>query len=750
MGMKRSYLLIVLIFVMSFRAAGLGAEKSALTAGAGAEPAEVKPDEQLDIFKNALLNDPNDQIRTKAASVMLFGENLDARKFLLDTLKQSKNSAARIAVCKALFQTRSSKEPVKNKEDFIQPLLAVFDTENDAEAQSAAEATLIFEYEKIGKLLEDLATDTSKPVKTRLNALRALRLRPDMDATIRLIRLVDDADKQVASAAEEALRSLSIPVGRDAPTRRQIIQDLKAKGKDAFLRDWLIRQETLIREIRAEADFWRTSYLTALGKMYGTLTDDAAKGAFLEEHLRSPKAEVRLWALERAYEWRVAPGTRLPEKLGPVLISLISDRERAVRLKIAAVLPVMGEVNSAQPLLAQLEAEQDDEVATELFGALGDACYIAFLPNSTIKIPVEIRQQTLEWAAKFLADPAPTRVRKGAEVMRKLLGQNGLTAAESERYLALLADRYNGLKSGSDGAVRGELLNAMASLCAPQSVHKAQAKKQFGALFEAALSDKTDFVREVAVDGLTYIDKTAALKLLRKDYVNDPSLILRKKLIALADESGGKDDLNWLSDKIGANAEGEPAWQAMLKILKDLKDTDPAAWRQWADKLTAADSKLTNEQKIAFLKTAETSGVSEYKPEARKKLAELYYTTGQFELAADYFNVQYEAAKTAEEKEAVLPKLLDASLRSSKQDRLVVLVGSYLSKSDLELNSTIRQSINDYLSQPPAGADPDALLKVLEGMKIPQGRTKWHQWLNGWKARLAKNKELSKPQQTGN
>jgi len=744
--MKRSYL-IALFFVTAFQATGLGAEKSALTA----ESAEVKPDEQLDIFKNALLNDPNDQIRTKAATVMLSGENPEARKFLIDTLKQARNSAARIAVCKALTQTRSSEEPVRNKEDFIEPLLGIFETEIEAEAQSAAEATLIFEYEKIGKSLEELAADASKPVKTRLNALRALRLRPDMEATIRLIRLVDDADKQVAFTAEEALRSLGIPVGRDAATRRQIIEELKGKGKDKFLRDWLIRQETLIREIRTDADFWRTSYLTALGRIYGALTDDAAKSAFLEEHLRSPKAEVRLWALERAYEWRVAPGTRLSEKLGPVLVGLISDRDRTVRLKIAAVLPVMGEVNSAQPLLAQLEAEQDEDVATELFGALGDACYVAFLPNSTIKIPAETREQTLGWAVKFLADPAPTRVRKGAEVMRKLLGQDGLTAAESERFFALLAERYkDGLDSGSDGTVRGELLNAMASLCAPQSVHKAQARKQFGALFEAALSDKTDFVREVAVDGLIYIDKTVALKLLRKDYVNDPSLILRKKLIALADEVGGKEDLTWLSEKIGANAEGESAWQAMVKILKDLKDTDPVAWKLWVDKLTAEGSKLTNEQQIAFLKTAETGGVGEYRSEIRKKLADLYYTTGQFESAADYFGIQYEAARTAEDRESILPKLLDACLRGSKQDRLAELVGNYLSKSDLDLNSAIRQSINDYLDQPPAGSDPYAVLKVLEGIRVPQGRPKWHQWLSGWKARLAKNKELDKLQQPGN
>jgi HEAT repeat protein len=740
MSTKRPYL-IALILAVASQASALGAEKPAPAAGPSAPPAEVKPDAQLDIFKNALLNDPNDQIRTKAAGAMLVGENPDGRKFLIETLKQTKNSAARIAVCKALFQ---AKESIKNKNDFIQPLLGVFDTQNDAEAQSAAQATLIFEYGEIGKLLENLATDTSKPVTTRLNALRALRLRPDMEATIQLIKLVDDPDKQVAAAAKNALESLGIPVGRNAAARRQDIRELKNKGNDAFLRDRLMRQETLINEKAAEVEFWRASYLTALGKIYDGLADDNAKGAFLEEQLRSPKAEVRLWALEKAYEWRVSPGPmKLPEKLGPALISLISDRDKAVRLKIAAVLPVMGEVNSAQALLTQLKVEQDDEVATELFGTLGDACYIAFLPNSTIKIPVEIRRQTLEWAAKYLADPAETKVRRAAEVMRKLLGQNGLTPAESERYLGLLANRYNGLKSDSDGVVRGSLLNAMASLCGPQSVHKAQAKKLFGPLFEAALSDKTDSVREAAADGLIYIDKNNALKMLRK-FVNDPSVILRKKIIAVADEVGGKDDLGWLSEKIGTNSEGEPSWQAILKILKDLKDSDPAVWKQWADKLTSAGSKLTDDQKIAFLKTAETEGLSDFKPEARKRLAELYYTTGQFDSAADYLGSLYDGAKTPEEKQALFVKLLDACLKGSKLDRLAKLVANSLSKADLDPKSPIRQPISDYLGQPPAGADPNAVLKVLQGIKVPQGRPKWHQWLSDWEARLAKPKPASK------
>src|SRR4030043_1171058 len=151
--------------------------------------------------------------------------------------------------------------------------------------------------------------------------------------------------------------------------------------------------------------------------------------------------------------------------------------------------------------------------------------------------------------------------------------------------------------------------------------------------------------------------------MLRNEFVNDPSIILRKKIIALANEVGGKEDLNWLAEKIGLNSESDPAWQAMLKIFTG---SDTSVLKEWMDKLTLQSSKvkLSNEQKINFLKIAEAAkGNSENKPEIRKRLAVLYYETGQFEQAADYLGILYEIAQTPEGKEAILPNLLDACLQ---------------------------------------------------------------------------------------
>jgi tetratricopeptide (TPR) repeat protein len=250
------------------------------------------------------------------------------------------------------------------------------------------------------------------------------------------------------------------------------------------------------------------------------------------------------------------------------------------------------------------------------------------------------------------------------------------------------------------------------------------------------------------VDGLIYIDKASALKRLRKDFVNDRSEILRKKLIELAGGVGGKEDLTWLAEKIGSNSEGGLAWQAMLKIFDG---SDSVILNEWMDKFTSQNSKikLSDEQKIAFLKKAEVKAAGENRTEmrndVRENLAELYKRIGQFERAADYFERLYKAARTAKEKEVILPNLLDACLRGSKLELAAKLVGTCLAKEDLGPGNAVLVSINNYLSKPPPGADPSAVLKALSGVKLTGARPKWQEWLKNQTEGLGKGKVVEKP-----
>src|SRR3972149_10000922 len=109
---------------------------------------------------------------------MLFNEDPLARKILLDVLKQSENIPARVAVCKALSQARADQKIVVNSEDFIPPLFDILKTDFGESAKFAAEAILIFDYDQISEPLEGMVTNTSMPLKAKLNAIYVLRLQP--------------------------------------------------------------------------------------------------------------------------------------------------------------------------------------------------------------------------------------------------------------------------------------------------------------------------------------------------------------------------------------------------------------------------------------------------------------------------------------------------------------------------------------------------------------------------------------------
>jgi len=751
MSTKRLYLIILLLLI-GCQQAGVSEDKPALPGkSAYGGPAKAELDKQLRIYKSTLMEGKSEQIRVDAATVMLFNEDPLARAMLLEALKQTENGAARVAVCKALSQTRVSQRPVSSKEDFIGPLREILTSENSAIAKLAAEATLIFEYEQVSEPLGKIATDSSLPAQARLNAIYALKLQPDVRAIFTLIELVADTESQVAAAAQKALQYWGIAPGKTPEARKRIIAGIELKGNEAFLRERLVRQADQIRGLEAERDLWRKEYLDALEKIY-EVKDDSAKGKFLAEYLSSSESIVKLWALEKVSQLRVGT-SELPAEFGPVLVSLVSDQDNDVRLKTAQLLSLMGELNSAEKLLEQLNAEQAEEVRTELFGALGVAVSYALLEDSQITISPQIREQTLEWAAKYLLETDAKKSQKGAEVVRKLLEQDGSTPENVGRYLGLLVERYEKEEEGGSGALRGELLSAMAGLCAQGSACKLEAEKLFGRLFQEALGDETDLVREAAVVGLIHIDSARVLKTWGKGLVNDPSDRVRERLINLAGEIGDKDDLAWLWEKTGSTAESGLAWEAMLKILKRSK---AAVLAEWITKFNSlSEGRLSDEQKLRVLETAEQKAVVENQGKLlkgfREALAELYKKSGKFEQAAKYFGMLHEAAKSSEEKEAIVPDLLDAFLRWQNVEMAAKLVDNCLLGDDLGPDSKVVQSIEGCLNEPPAGVDPNAVLRdLLDKVKPVQNRPKWQEQLRSWTERLSRAKEPDRPKEVDN
>jgi HEAT repeat protein len=692
---------------------------------------------QLKINQEALLRGATEDIRIDAAMILLFNDNLQARQVLIETLRQSENRPARIAVCKALSASREARREVKNKRDFIGPLAAILKTDESGTAKFAADAALLFDYDEIAGIFEPMAKDSSLPARARLNAIYALKVQLDIRAITRLAELVEDKNTQVSSAAADALRSIGIPVARDPRNRAKMLSELRSRGIERFQRELMVRQEARVSEMEKELGQWKQLYLGALDKIYDGLADDGQRGKLLTESLGSPEEAIRLWALDKVSQWRIGTQAKLPPELGPVLAKMISDDDRNVRLASAKLLSLTGELSSAERLAAQFSVEQDEEVKMELFVALGAACQYALVPTSGVQLSQELRRQTLDWAVIYLNDDDSKKAHRGAEVIRKLLEPGGLEPQEAAKYIDLLVARYKKNEQGGNEELKGDLLGTMARLCG-QNAYKIETAGRLSGLFEQSLRDETDLVREAAVDGLICIDKPKALKLLSRDYINDRSQIVKNRIIELAGEVGGRDDLSWLWDKSGTNSEGKLAWQSMLKIFSGC---DINVINNWFGRIDSQKdpNKLSNEQRIAFFETAERKVKVENNAalvrSIKEKLAQLYSRTGQFEQAAEYLGKLRETAQTPEQKDAAMGQLLDVYLRWPKVDAAAWLIGNCLLEKDLSSDSTVVHTMDAFWENP-VGADPNAVLEALRKIKPAEERPMWEQHLARWSRRL--------------
>jgi len=239
---------------------------------------------------------------------------------------------------------------------------------------------------------------------------------------------------------------------------------------------------------------------------------------------------------------------------------------------------------------------------------------------------------------------------------------------------------------------------------------------------------------------LICVDKAKALKILTKDFLNDKSQLVRNRMMELAGEIGGKDDLNWLWEKVGANSDTKQAWQAMMKIFAGSDANVGESWFSRIDSQPGRE-KLADEQRITFFELEEKKANSENRPAivrtAREKLSILYSKTGQFEQAAEYLGKLRESAETPEQKDAILGQLLDIYLRWPKVDAAAWLVSNSLLEKDLGADNTIIRTVDAFYDNPAGGADPNIILDAFRKIKINGQRPLWEENLTRWNKRFS-------------
>jgi hypothetical protein len=758
MGAARAYILAILSLASTLQAlAGQEAPpaKDDAAAVAAAEAAQT----QVRINRDTLIDKTRDEkTRLDAARLLLISDVPEARKELLNILRDSGNPSAQAAVCQALAIARENRTPVMNKAEFIDPLIGVLKTETDpTRTELAAQAMLMLSYNDIQRRLEGLIDDPNMPKTAVLNGIRALKYQPDDRALIKLISLASRTDIVVAGESKRALALIGIDVPSDPSGIRSLIEGLQRRGPEAYItnslimKNWLVSLENENVGLRLSLKGLEQRYLAALDKLYNSQTDDKAKSDYLAQQLTSQESSVKLWALSKLEDLQKGTGRgKLSDQLKTMLLGLVSNDDKRVRLRAANLLASMWEVNSAGQLLAQLRVEEEPDVQVAVFTALGSVCYYASKPTSPSRIPEEVRRTTLELALGFLGSPDLDRVRAGADVIRKLLEQDGLKANEVSRYLRVLADRYRQVES-----LHAELLVAMASLCDERSVCRAEAARFYAPIFEQALGDVRDPVRLAAIDGLVNTDKVAALKRLRNVAVKDASLPVRTKLVELAGDIGASDDLNWLFPKLGQAGEGDAAWQAMLKIFKRSGVEVLDEWMAKPD-FKVGGSVLSYDQKLSFLTIVEQKAQGDKDSKrlraVREKLFSLYASGNNATKASDCMELILGSVGDIAERQTITSSLADIclSLPTPNVELAATLIEKYLADKDLDSQSQLAKSIRLYVNEPPAGADPNALLDKLRQIKFkdPQARGSWKEQLLQWEgemlAKVKKAKDADK------
>ncbi len=129
----------------------------------------------------------------------------------------------------------------------------------------------------------------------------------------------------------------------------------------------------------------------------------------------------------------------------------------------------------------------------------------------------------------------------------------------------------------------------------------------------------------------------------------------------------------------------------------------------------------------------------------RGKLAELYIEGGRFEQAAKCLGLLREAADSPEEKEAILGRLLDVYLQWPNLEAAKGLVANRLLEVDLDPNSVIVQSIENYLTAEGGGADPNAVVTALMQVEAPGARPMWAEQMKRWSQQLSQSGEPNEP-----
>ncbi len=707
-----------------------------LYAAFGAKPEDISG--QLKINRWTLFNSTDEQIRIDTAIEMLKSTDAGARQIVLDALAATDNAAAQSSACKAISSFRNSPQLIPNRDDFIGLLTDILKGSNTESANLAAQASLIYTYRELKGRFESLVKDSDLPAAAKRNVVYAIQIRPEKEAVLLLIDLLDSNDKIFASASADALARW-LP-GTDKQQWQKMRKDIE-RGRIDIVRQRLLTQQDRIRQLNEEILRWQRRYLVSLDSIYQVTTDDNARAKFIADNLAFEHSSVKLWAIEKINMWQKS-GKPMPTAVfQKPLVSLVFDPEPAVRLAAARQLGLLTNINSADALLSQLKAETNDDIKTEIFISLGHICNFALSPGAELEINPQVRIETLQLAAEFFKD---NNLVAAAEVLRNLLLQNGLEDAQVKPYFEFIAAGYT---KTQDAQIKSRLLEEMARLCGNDSFYRAVAGEVFRNIFLGAIDDESEQIASPAVTGLMRIDQSGTFEILKqKGFTGHSSAKIRDELISAAAQIGTQQDLEWLgvlTMNIGSEQERQRAADAMMNIFQYCKMQILLSWaQQFSSQAKSKNEDFLLARTRLLLEAAEKKAEAEQNGDTlisiRRMLAEHYAESSLYGLAAKYYGMLLQTAADPNEKRQLTARLLDVNLRFGQTESVKQLLANVLLSSDIRPNSVISRVLNDYFTQNPNTQTIKQMFFAIASINLPQDtpRPLWFKQVKDWQKLL--------------
>ncbi len=169
--------------------------------------------------------------------------------------------------------------------------------------------------------------------------------------------------------------------------------------------------------------------------------------------------------------------------------------------------------------------------------------------------------------------------------------------------------------------------------------------------------------------------------------------------------------------------------------MKIFSSADIDVLNDWENQLITPGGKynLTDLQKIEFQKCilANAKTTAKNKQKYYEQIANLYFNTGQYEQAINFFNL-YNFIATDEEKNRVLPKFLDSCLRMPNEKLVASLMEDYLKNNNISTDNPLILTIEKYFKDSNIIVGKNVIWKSLKEIPLSKQMPIWQAKLQQW------------------